>query len=722
MKANPRLLTFTALALGALAFASCAEQPPALDLLRANFLNTAVQAARSRTSTVAVSGRLSAPGGSALNNARLVFSQGSGPQSAWSCNTDSNGFWSLDMTVPGGDLTFSAVVEKNGVRLAEFRISIVFVAGSSGTYMRVITTVVSGDIQADAVAYLRSSLLISGNPSILTEGQQQQVAVKFNQAQSESQEIEIISNQPELLSINGLDSDTLIVEAPDATTDHFFTLAAKPDADVSSQSATITLRSSNIPDVVFAVLIEDADQPTMVVSGGNTLAESSGATVFWVRPGFVPDQDLTLAIATSNPGKLSATPASVTFTPTNYLTPQPITVSAGADADWTDDLVDLTFAAPALAAPMRHSITILDNDVLFPSTTTLSVGPLSGVAACDLDQDGRADLLSTGSDGAALRIFRSTSGPGGASFEPALVVPISAAGAAAVDCADFDQDGRSDIVIVHSASGTLEFVRNLSSPGALGFAAPVSFAVGADPRDVALADLDGDGKIDLVSAHRSAGQLSVLRNLSVPGSLSFSTSTIAVGMHPSFVRAADANGDGKPDLAVVHDFATFGSVTLLRNTATPGNISFATPVVLNYLAGFGLAWLDSDANGSAEFFTLSDASSQIRRIAYNDASNQYLIDAIGSGINAIPNPYFIRPLIGADLDADGRSDLALADPVGGRAVVYRSEADGGWSPGKVFLSGKNYSFSLSGDFDGDGKADLAFATLAGSIDCLLNRL
>src|SRR5215813_8238766 len=103
------------------------------------------------------------------------------------------------------------------------------------------------------------------------------------------------------------------------------------------------------------------------------------------------------------------------------------------------------------------------------------------------------------------------------------------------------------------------------------FAAKQDFATGANPRAVAVGDLNGDGRPDLAVANLTSNSVSVLLNTSLAGG---ATSTFAgkqdfaTGAEPVSVMVTDVNGDGKLDL-VVANFAA-NNISILLNTTVPG--------------------------------------------------------------------------------------------------------------------------------------------------------
>ena len=99
------------------------------------------------------------------------------------------------------------------------------------------------------------------------------------------------------------------------------------------------------------------------------------------------------------------------------------------------------------------------------------------------------------------------------------------------------------------------------------FAAQQTFATGALPYSVTVADINGDGQPDLIVANLNGSTVSVLLNTTAPGATtpSFAAQqTFATGSGANSVTAADVNGDGKPDLIVANYIGN--TVSVLLNT------------------------------------------------------------------------------------------------------------------------------------------------------------
>ena len=96
----------------------------------------------------------------------------------------------------------------------------------------------------------------------------------------------------------------------------------------------------------------------------------------------------------------------------------------------------------------------------------------------------------------------------------------------------------------------------------------IFYEVGQGPRSVIAVDVNGDGKLDLISANYTSSTLTVLTN---NGSGIFSSNaTYNVGLNPISVVAADINGDGWPDLVTANFSANYdvSTLTMLTNNGS----------------------------------------------------------------------------------------------------------------------------------------------------------
>jgi FG-GAP-like repeat len=208
----------------------------------------------------------------------------------------------------------------------------------------------------------------------------------------------------------------------------------------------------------------------------------------------------------------------------------------------------------------------------------------AAVAIGDLNGDGAPDIVAatsdaSGNNGAVYIFYQNAASPG--TFLAPVTVPAGAQ-PQAVRIADVNHDGLQDIVVANfgpgadgkGSAGVSVLLQDAAHPGS--FLPPVTYATHGGAVDVAVADLDGDGKPDLVVANLGptpTGSVSVLlQDPARPGVFLAATSYLGFGQ-PLSVAIADLNGDGHPDIAV----ADGASATVMLQSATsPG--TFAQPV------------------------------------------------------------------------------------------------------------------------------------------------
>jgi len=270
---------------------------------------------------------------------------------------------------------------------------------------------------------------------------------------------------------------------------------------------------------------------------------------------------------------------------------------------------------------------------------------------------------------------------------------------------DLDGDGKPDLAIANFSSNTVSIFRNTSVAGTVSFATRLDFTTSTDPGSVRIGDLDGDGKLDLAVTNFTSNTVSILRNISTVGTINFEPKIdFATNSGPHSVRIGDLDGDGKPDLAL-----TNGNVSVFKNTSTLGNISFATKIDLG--AGTGASSVSiGDVDGdekpdlvraSGNNFSVFLNTSTTGTLSFAPHINFGIGWGTGSNYTAIGN-----------LDGDGKLDLVVANGSINTVSIFRNTSTLGnvsFAP-KVDLATGIYPRCINiGDIDGDSKPDLAVA-------------
>jgi hypothetical protein len=175
-------------------------------------------------------------------------------------------------------------------------------------------------------------------------------------------------------------------------------------------------------------------------------------------------------------------------------------------------------------------------------------------------------------------VLLNTTAPGAATPSFASEATFAAgSGPESVTVADINGDGMPDLITANRNVNTASVLLNTTTPGSttLSFAPQAAFATGAKPYFVTTADVNGDGKADLILSNVNSNNLSVLLNTTSPGATTptfAAQQTFTVGISPLGVALSDINGDGRPDLVAVNFTATDGTISVLLSTQYQCNV------------------------------------------------------------------------------------------------------------------------------------------------------
>jgi FG-GAP-like repeat len=272
---------------------------------------------------------------------------------------------------------------------------------------------------------------------------------------------------------------------------------------------------------------------------------------------------------------------------------------------------------------------------------------------------------------------------------------------------DFNGDGQMDVAVADG--GTNKVAVFLNSKGS--FPKGTEYPVGKNPVFVAAGDLNGDGRPDLAVADAGSDAVSVLLN---NGQGSFGKPlNYPAGIDPVAIAIGDVNGDGVLDMAVAN--ANPGGISILLG-AGGGKFQPAQGIMVGDPTESSPASLVlADLNGDGKL-----------DVALADTGTGGVIVLLGNGDGTFGAPVAMATgaaapttMVAADLNGDGRMDLAMSDPGTQSVYIMLGNGDGTFQPAVSYPAGSNPQ-SLVLFYGGTAGLDLAVADpVTNSVDTLL---
>ena len=336
------------------------------------------------------------------------------------------------------------------------------------------------------------------------------------------------------------------------------------------------------------------------------------------------------------------------------------------------------------------------------------------VVAMDVNNDGKLDLIcaNSGIDFGNTITVLTNNGAGIFASNTTYTVGI---GPYWVAAADVNGDGKADLIVANQGSFSTtppyssSTLMVLTNNGSGVFGSNASYSVGTRAVFVVAVDINGDGKLDLISANENANTLTMLTN---NGSGIFgSNATYSVGnstfSSPVFVVGTDVNGDGNVDLVCANN--TDNTLEVLTNNGSGIFGSNAT-----YRVGtspFSIAATDVNGDGKVDLIS-----------ANYFAGTLTVLTNSGNGVFGSNATYTVgepRSVIAADIIGDGKLDLICSD--GNALTVLTNDGNGRFTSFLTNTVSNGPQFVMAADGNGDGKLDLVTANFFGNtLSVLIN--
>lgn len=394
--------------------------------------------------------------------------------------------------------------------------------------------------------------------------------------------------------------------------------------------------------------------------------------------------------------------------------------------------IAVVFWISAVIACIGSPVALADTTLrFFPQQAFASDGAPGEVRTVDINADGKLDLAVGNSNGYSVSVLLNTSVPESATLTFDAQVPFGTGQSPnSLSTADVNDDGREDLIVANYVDDTVSVLLNTTAPGATApsFASQQIFATGSYPDAVATVDVNGDARPDVIVANYKDNTLSVLINITAPGATasSFAGQKVFVtGTNPYSVATADMNVDGLPDLLTANLYGN--SVSVLLNTTVPGTGALRFASQQEFASG-----TFSETATAADFN--ADGMPDVVVANYLDDSVSVLLSTALPGATRLSfaprqifaagdHPYAVTA---ADVSMDGAPDIIAANSLEDTVSVLVNATVAGsmvlaFAEQQRFATGWVPIAIVTADVNGDGDLDLISSNyVSGTVSVLLN--
>lgn len=324
-----------------------------------------------------------------------------------------------------------------------------------------------------------------------------------------------------------------------------------------------------------------------------------------------------------------------------------------------------------------------------------------GLVAVDANRDHLVDLVAAPDGDRSLSLFRSLAGGG---FAPARKIAGTIFGSAMIAAADVNGDGRPDLLTGSRSSTTV----GVWIASGISWRRPLQLQVPAPAWAVGAGDFNGDGKQDVMAVVRDLNEVAMF---SGNGNGTFQAPIFRpVGDTPKSITVADLNKDGLSD-AVVGNFVE--TVSILMGNRTSGLSAQRRKNTL--ISMENLISADLNGDGNVDVAVIGGDSIVILR---GKGNGDFLAPP-----KRIRLADFVWDLAAADFNGDGKMDIAFVNFAADQVSVLTGKGNLVFESPFSFTTGDIPTRILAADFNNDGNPDIAVSNYgADSISAYVNQI
>lgn len=371
-----------------------------------------------------------------------------------------------------------------------------------------------------------------------------------------------------------------------------------------------------------------------------------------------------------------------------------------------------------IVAGSINGVQVLRNNGLGTFGTATNIGGGLSITTGDMDNDGDLDIIAA-TAGGSVNVFLNN---GSGTFSAPSGYGTGGANNNNIAVGDIDGDGYLDVATAHddNVASSVAVLRNNGSGGlvAAGFS-PVSLPGNSQPRAIAMADVDGDGDLDIVTSNTNTSDVAVLLNNA--GTFAFSPTSLfpTLGISPWGITTGDFDGDGDIDIAVPNNGTS--NVSVLLNAIQPQitatnptrNSNTSTPTSLT------IGWNQPMTSATASLPAPASLSHSL--YAWGSMTGYRALPTLGSASQSGNTTTFTpnRPFRPGEQVMLTVKDARATSGVQAKPVVYGFQAGAGAGPGTLFQTAAintgvpDLYSAAAADVNNDGNLDAIIIERAG---------